>query len=238
MKKKIKDHLTRLKAALLDLEPTGEKRFEGLIAAVLSEIAGQPFRLASSGSQRGRDGDSASDAGATYFEAKLYKNAVPKNEVLTKLNELGIDDAGQVDTWILASTKAVSSQHATLFRRAAARFGIGVLLLDWNAGGLPPLAIALAIAAATAKPFFTANLPDPKKSAAACAALDEILADPLFAANAEKLRAQISDPGLAKAANRRWFTKVFSDRRRARQQFGSRLPALPPILAPTYLSVS
>jgi hypothetical protein len=223
----MKDHLARLKAALLDLEPTGDKGFEGLIAAVLSEIAGRPFRLASSGSQRGRDGDSAFDAGATYFEAKLYKNAVPKNEVLSKLTELEIDDAGQVDTWILASTRAVSAQHAALFRGAGARIGIGVLLLDWNAGGLPPLATALAIGAATAKPFFIANLTDPAKSAAASAALDEIRADPLFAANAEKLRAEIRDPvlslGLAKTANQRWFTEVFSDRRRARQQFGQLL---------------
>ena len=91
-------HLPPLKEALLSLRPTGAAGFEGLLAAVLSEVCGQPFRLASSGSQRGRDGNSAFDAGATYFEAKLYHGTVDSSVVGNKITELSIDDAWQFDT--------------------------------------------------------------------------------------------------------------------------------------------
>src|SRR3546814_3697369 len=90
-------HLANLRSALLKLEPAGAAGFEGLLAAVLSQVCGQPFRLASSGTQRGRDGDSAFDAGATYFEAKRYDNGVPKNEVAVKIMDLKADNQGQVD---------------------------------------------------------------------------------------------------------------------------------------------
>src|ERR1700680_4604107 len=64
-------HLAALKIALKTLKNSGPDGFGGLRAAVTSEVCGQPFRLASSGSRRGRDGNSAFDDGATYFEAKL-----------------------------------------------------------------------------------------------------------------------------------------------------------------------
>ena len=39
-------HFDNLKKALLNLSPTGDKGFEGLMAVVLSEITGVSFRLA------------------------------------------------------------------------------------------------------------------------------------------------------------------------------------------------
>lgn len=87
-------HLSTLKKALHTLEPSGYDGFEGLLAAVLSEVCGQPFRLASSGSQRGRDGDSVFDQGATYFKAKLYEGPVPRSTVSIKILELVNDDQG------------------------------------------------------------------------------------------------------------------------------------------------
>src|ERR1700692_49774 len=93
-------HLPALKAALKTLNHSGPDGFEGLLAAVMSEVCGQPFRLASSGSQRGRDGDSAFGDGATYFEAKLYEDDVPPAVVTGKIVDLANDDKGQVDTWM------------------------------------------------------------------------------------------------------------------------------------------
>src|ERR1700709_2645664 len=90
--------LAALKAALLTLHHSGSDGFEGLLAAVLSEVCGQPFRVASSGSQRGRDGDSAFDEGATYFEAKLYADPVPQYVVNGKIIDLANDEKGQVDS--------------------------------------------------------------------------------------------------------------------------------------------
>src|SRR5258706_7298237 len=109
-------HLPALKAALQTLYHSGPTGFEGLLSGVLSEICGQPFRLASSGSQRGRDGDSAFDAGATYFEAKLYGGDVPRATVSSKILELSVDDKGQVDTWVLCATSPISTQHVELYR--------------------------------------------------------------------------------------------------------------------------
>lgn len=124
-------HLAALKEALLSLDATGAKGFEGLLAAVLSEICGQPFRLASSGSQRGRDGNSAFDDGATYFEAKLYEGKVEATAVAKKLVELDLDDEGQVDTWALCATSAISTQLEEQCRKSLAKNGIGCLILDW-----------------------------------------------------------------------------------------------------------
>jgi hypothetical protein len=87
-------HISDLKDSLLTLNNSGTDGFEGLIASVLSEICGQPFRIASSGSQRGRDGDSAFDAGAGYFEAKLYRNRPDRSVVSNKILDLSVDDKG------------------------------------------------------------------------------------------------------------------------------------------------
>ena len=126
-------HLQNIRSALLKLPPTGPHGFEGFIGAVLTEACGQPFRLASSGSQRGRDGDSAFDAGATYFEAKLYTGAVPKKDTAVKFMDLMADNQGQVDTFIIASTSSIPALNATDFRRTFEATGIGLIVLDYEA---------------------------------------------------------------------------------------------------------
>jgi hypothetical protein len=52
------------------------------------------FVLAKSGSQRGRDGDSSLSDQAIKFEAKLYNDPVPKDQVLSKLAEISADEQG------------------------------------------------------------------------------------------------------------------------------------------------
>ena len=102
-----KDHLQALLAAIHALDPTGAHGFEGFVGSVLSVICEQPFRLASSGVQRGRDGDSAYDGGATYFEGKRYDADVPKKEITGKFTDLRADNQGQVDTWVMGATASV-----------------------------------------------------------------------------------------------------------------------------------
>lgn len=158
---KTQPHLAALKTALQTLKDSGADSFEGLLAAVLSEVCGQLFRVASSGSQRGRDGDSAFDEGATYFEAKLYEDSVPQAAVSGKIVDLANDDKGQVDTWILCATSPVSSQHADKYRGSLAAIGIGCLILDWPPGTLPPLAVLLAMAAPRVERFVQDHSQDP-----------------------------------------------------------------------------
>lgn len=105
-----KKHSDNLRVALQKLYHSGPNGFEGLLAIVLRRLTGQSFRLASSGTQRGRDGDSAFDGGATYFEGKRYNTSPGKNEISAKLSDLAIDDAGQVDLWVLGATCEVAAQ--------------------------------------------------------------------------------------------------------------------------------
>ena len=211
-----------LRRALLALKPSGPDGFEGLVAAALSDACGQPFRLATSGSQRGRDGDSAFDDGATYFEAKRYQDAVPKEQIAVKLADLAADNAGQVDTWVLCSTVETGAQKAADFRATAESLGIGLLLLDWSDNSLPPLATLLGIARAKVKNFLHAY--SPGRAARACAAIDHVVSHsdfvPFANSQREQLRTASIGLGLAKAANHHWLQRLFSNRTIARQHLG------------------
>ena len=72
MSQPLESSLNDLRDALLELKPTGADGFEGLIATVLGAITGYVFRLASAGSQYGKDGEAVSYASHISFEAKLY----------------------------------------------------------------------------------------------------------------------------------------------------------------------
>lgn len=225
-------HLPALKAALKTLHHSGPTGFEGLLSAVLSEICGQPFRLASSGSQRGRDGDSAFDDGATYFEAKLYTDAVPPAVVTGKIIDLAADDDGQVDTWILCATSEVPALSADTYRSSLATFGVGCVILDWPATTLPTLAVLLAMAASRVEHFVLAHSKDPALVAGIRADLDAVAADNQFAAMSKALTSTLRDEsiglGMAKASNRRALIEAFSDRGEARRMFGQPLAPLDP----------
>ena len=224
-------HLANLKSAILKLAPTGPNGFEGLLAAVLTLACGQPFRLASSGTQRGRDGDSAFDAGATYFEAKRYASDVPKREIAVKLMDLMADDQGELDTWIIGSTSAIPALNAKDFRRSFESIGIGIVLLDWaDNTRLPPLAAVVVMGGDAAKDFLSAQLNGPDDAellSEALNAINQLALLPEFASHTERLREEIKNPsvglGLAKEANRTWFTKIFSCQALARQQLGQPL---------------
>ena len=83
---------------------------------MLSRVAGTPFRLSKSGSQRGRDGQTALDQGAVLFEAKLYTGDIPKPALMSKLADLALDDRGGCDLWILGATSEVPAQDASDLR--------------------------------------------------------------------------------------------------------------------------
>jgi hypothetical protein len=224
--------LDDVRLALRSLAATGATGFEGFVAVILTAISGHPFRLASSGTQRGRDGNSAFDEGATYFEAKLYEDEVPKKDVTVKLADLANDDRGQVDLWVLGSTAATSAQHAKDYELLAAQHGIGILLLDWT-GEFPALALAAQLAGAQAANFLKANLVGSDEAGLADTAIDamtNLAAQPGWAASAAALRRSLSDAsvglGLAKAANNSWLRSLFSNRKRSHVEFGQCLAPL------------
>ena len=223
--------LDTLRRALLKLKPTKEDGFEGFIAAVLTEITGQPFRIAAGGTQRGRDGESVLDDGAIKFEAKLWKNSVPKKEISDKWSDLSTDDQGECDVFIVGATSAISTQRATNFNRMFESTGVTLLLLDWTGNTpLPPLATAVAMGRNAAKKFLSSRLNDSIHAALlndTLNAIDELCELPQYESYSAKLYAKISDASigfcLARETNRRWFTEVFSNQLLARQQLGQPL---------------
>ena len=65
---------TKTVTALLSLKPAGDHSFEDLLRELLSELAGQPFHLCSSGWQGGVEAVEAT--GSIGFEAKRYGETV------------------------------------------------------------------------------------------------------------------------------------------------------------------
>jgi hypothetical protein len=113
------------------LDPTGPDGFEGLMAAVLTDIAKASFGMADSGSQRGKDRQSVLNDGAISFEGKLYDETVPKNEILTKIAETAADD-GAADLWILGSTRTVATQVVNSANALGKKFAVAILIAEMN----------------------------------------------------------------------------------------------------------
>ena len=91
------------------LKPDGDDGFEGLMAAVLSDLTKRSFALASAGSQHGKDGRSVLDGGTIVFEAKRYDDAVPKDKIYTKILEIAADKTSTTELYILAATGPISA---------------------------------------------------------------------------------------------------------------------------------
>lgn len=225
-----KKHSDILRNALLALHHSGHNGFEGLLGIVLGEVTGQSFRLAKSGSQRGRDGDSAFDGGATYFEGKRYKRSPKPAEITAKLFDLLDDDTGQVDLWALGATCEIAAQTETAMRRVCERQGIGSVLLDWNENDLGPLLVAIAKTGQKAKDFISKNLKGKAKPALIKDTLDAVdyfAKHPDLPDRLESLRNALSaeEVGLAHARkrNREWMTSILSNRASARALFGQPL---------------
>lgn len=219
----LNEHITNLRGTLCGLAATGSKGFEGLLGEILSKITGVPFRLAGSGSQFGLDGKAAYEDDAVCFEGKRYDGDIPRTEVLSKIAELsiGIGDKGDVDLWVLGATQRVRAQLADDARALGARSGIAISILDWADSGLPPLAVALAMAGSAATDFLEKHVEDKALTAAATAALKTIRESSEFTAHAERIRAELQEPaigaGLARQANGQWLEKVFSNKREAKR---------------------
>ncbi|WP_439575955.1 hypothetical protein [Phreatobacter sp.] len=222
-----------LRAALLALPPSGSGGFEGLLGIILGRLTGQSFRLATSGAQRGRDGDSAFDGGATYFEAKRYRDEVIKSDIASKFFDLWNDDAGKVDLWILGATCEVGAQLATDIRKMAEGAGIGVAILDWLANDLGALLVGVAATPEESKNFIRQRLAGTDHARLiddALEAIDHFRRHEDFPSRLETLQhalsAEVSGLGQAKQLNRTWLNGVFRSRSRARVTFGQPLAPL------------
>jgi hypothetical protein len=222
---KTNTEIEELREIVRRLQPIGPDGFEGLLATVLTDILKVEFVLAKSGSQHGRDGDSSLSGQAIKFEAKLYDDDVPKEQVLSKLAEISADEQGQTDLWILGSTGPVATQYVQSAQGFARQMGVGVLIFDWAPAGLPSLATLLALAPDATARFLSSKLGGDESAFRAKIAAVE--AHPQFADRAEELKIALAEPSLAPAyaasANEEWLRDAFQDAKRANQVFGQAL---------------
>lgn len=221
MNKSNQAHFQALRAAVLKLRATGENGFEGLMAATLGQITGIPFRLASGGSQFGIDGKALYACDGVCFEGKRYGGRIPRSEVLSKIAELSVRDEGDIDLWILGASAPIGAQLADDVRAVGADRGIATLILDWQQNDIPALAAVLAMGGKATERFFERHIKDVSARKDALAALKAIGKNKSYAMHESRLRALIlnpmTGPGIAKLANERWLTDVFSSRRQARR---------------------
>ena len=218
----ISAYIDDLKRILTDLSDTGDDGFEGLIGSVLSEIASVPFRLAGSGLQFGVDGKSTYADDGISFECKCYKDKVSRAAIMSKIGELSIRGS-DIDLWVLCATSEIKNQLAGDVYKFGAEYATSTLILDWSEIGLPPLAVAIAMASGKVQYFLRNHIKAPESLAKAKDALTAVKNDPAFKGHAEKIRAILNEPtfGMATArqANAKWLTDTFSNRQLARERF-------------------
>lgn len=219
--------LDDLREALRVLKPTGSTGFEGLLARVLSKISHHDFRLAKSGLQNGKDGESVDELLRISFEAKLYKNKINDNEVLTKITRI-IGSSTPPDLWILGATVEASTQLLDPLQAATSKTGIEVLVLDWpDASAAPPLAVACALAQEETLKFLETRSVQKSVVEKAAVALEVLRGCPQFDEAAKRIREALCTPSLsldvARRANRTWLEGILSDRARAKAEFGQAL---------------
>ena len=207
------------------LGPTGPDGFEGLMAAVLTEISKTSFGLANSGSQRGKDGQSVLNDGSISFEGKLYDDTVPKNEILSKIAEIAADDDGAADLWIVGSTGAVATQVANTANTLGKKITVAILIADWSCVGLPTLATILAMAPAVTAKFIAGKTGVGEQQI--LDKLDEVRQHPQFADRTQELNNVFEQPSLGPAyalkENEQWLRRAFGNTKRARAVFGQPL---------------
>uniref|UniRef100_UPI003F494009 hypothetical protein n=1 Tax=Ensifer adhaerens TaxID=106592 RepID=UPI003F494009 len=220
----MREHLRNLKSLIGCLKPTGADGFEGLVGEVLSAITGAPFRLAASGRQDGIDGKAAFEQDAICFEGKLYSKAVPRSEVITKIADLARNEVEADLVWVLGATVQISTQLADDLQADARRNGLSVAILDWSSKGIPPLAVALAMAADQATAFLNAHASHSDQLKSGLEAIAHIQADGGLASIGRKIRTLLDAPSvgitMARQANAGWFARVLGDRDRARDWLG------------------
>ena len=207
------------------LKPDGDDGFEGLMAAVLSELTKRSFALASSGSQHGKDGQSALDGGVIVFEAKRYDGAVPKDKIYTKILEITTDKSCITELYIVAATGPISAQHITTMQEAAHRFAMVLIVLAWPETGLADLATIVGMTPDVSAKFIAKHTS--VNEAELITQLSAVRAHPQFHARSEELLATLLQPSIAPAFalkdNVAWLSEAFSDKKRARSVFGQAL---------------
>lgn len=217
--------IEELRQNIRELEPDGDDGFEGLMAAVLSDLTKRSFALASAGSQHGRDGQSALDGGTIVFEAKRYDGKPPKDKVYTKILEIAADKTSTTELYILGATCPIPAQYVTTLKGGAERLSMALLVLAWPETSLADLAVLLAMTPGVSAQFIAKHTSVTESELAQ--QLLGVRSHPQFQARSEELWTILQQPSIAPAFalkdNVAWLSAAFSNKARARSVFGQAL---------------
>ena len=117
-----------LKEALRQLEPAGEKGFEGLCAILLGRLLDLRFYLAASGSQP--TGDALSQDQCISIQAKRYLDKTPLNvdKIAVEINRIS-RTIENLNVYVFVTTKK-AAQLLPQLRTIEKETGIDIILLD------------------------------------------------------------------------------------------------------------
>lgn len=216
--------------ALHGLRADGPTGFEGLIHSLIGRFTGRRLFLARSGSQRGRDASTAR-FGETYIDIECKRYALghspPARELTGGLMAAINASSGLLDLWIVASTTAIASTTADELLACAATSAVAIEILDWQASGLPQLAVlCAALSDATIEGLREREVSSSDLEAAA-ADLRQLRADPGFGAASADLNRRLASPDLgfnhALASANAWTVARLASRSKAQADFNQPL---------------
>lgn len=214
---------------LLTLPPTGWEGFEGLMAAVLADLAGEPIYLAKAGWQAGLDGRSNPSAASIAFEAKRYGagRSIDDRSLLGELEELGHDAQFRPEIWLVAASVPITAQTRTKIVRSARAKGIHVPIVDWSPPEMPALVAFLASAKESVVAWLDRHHPGHSARAILRDILDGVAGQPSFSRQRKQLIQEVLPPYasfvLAKKAVGQAYSNGFKDRNEARRLFRQKL---------------
>ena len=218
-------HIDDLKNALLTLNPSGDEGFEELIRRIFSDITDFSFRRAGSGPQFGIDGKSVTGNDDICFECKRYDGDIDRNKILSKIMDLSRYDS-RADIWVLCATSPIRTQIQDDLRYHSEKRGLPILILDWEDGLTPPLAVLLAMGGHQSDEFFEVHLSKDIFNNV-MSALESIRQEADFELKADWIKTSITDPSLAlamaKRSNEQWLERVFANKKSAKIYFGQAL---------------
>ena len=229
--------LKALRSTLLALPATGTAGFEGLVASVLAGMTGLVIRLATSGSQFGRDASSLPGAFAVAMEGKRYDRDLRFEDLIGKIDEAASMMGDLVDLYVLGASSGVGDDTVQRLTANLAERGVVLLTLDWTERPLPPLAVAVAGERAVTLEWFAEHVPAVDQIQLG-ARLDVIASAPPFASQVAQLRDAVSAASVGLEPLRRhaagWLERRLTDPAASQQAFGQYVtvsaPSAPAVL--------
>jgi hypothetical protein len=220
-----------LRSALLTCIPAGPDGFEGLVATALASETGLAFRLASSGSQFGRDARSDRGSFSIAIEAKRYDGKLRLGDLAGKVFQAGFSLQNEVDLWVLGTTSEMSENVLLRLGQMLDDYGISLLALDWGLAPMPSLAVLIAGAFEETLKWFRRHRPDLDLLQLETA-LRSIRSNQAFPRQSQQLKEKlnVAEIGLdsLRARNSEWLRRRLQDRRLCQQAFGQYLAVSDP----------